>query len=66
MSDDVQNVIKTVNDVSTNVRKGFNDYYNRPETQEDIRKAKKAILNLAEKGMAALRKALAEDDENDA
>ena len=62
MSDDVQSVVKTVKDVSTNVRKGFDDYYNRPETQEDIRKAKKAILDLAEKGMEILRKVLADDE----
>ncbi|MDO5438605.1 MAG: hypothetical protein Q4F09_01025 [Erysipelotrichaceae bacterium] len=62
MSDDVQSVVKTVKDVSSNVRKGFDDYYNRPETQDDIRKAKKAILDLAEKGMELLRKALADDE----
>nr|MCR5299543.1 hypothetical protein [Erysipelotrichaceae bacterium] len=42
MSEDVQNVVKTVKDVTTNVRKGFDDYYNRPETKEEIRKTKKA------------------------
>ena len=62
MSEDVQNVVKTVKDVTTNVRKGFDDYYNRPETREEIRKTKKAILDLAEKGMAALRKILEEDE----
>nr|MCR5300756.1 hypothetical protein [Erysipelotrichaceae bacterium] len=63
MSEDVQNVVKTVKDVTTNVRKGFDDYYNRPETKEEIRKTKKAILDLAERGMEFLRKALADDDE---
>ena len=62
-SDDVQSVVKTVKDVSDNVRKGFNDYYSRPETQEEIKRAKKAILDLAEKGMAALRKALADEED---
>jgi len=60
-SENVQSVIKAFQKVTDNVQ----DYINKPETQDRIKKAKKATLVACEKGMEKLREILATEDDDE-
>ncbi|MBR2802165.1 MAG: hypothetical protein IKE21_06200 [Erysipelotrichaceae bacterium] len=57
-NEDVKRIVDTIKNAGTNVKETLDGYFNKPETQESIHRAKKAILDVAEKAMEGLRKAL--------
>ena len=62
-SPEVKSVIEQVRKAGSGVKKTIDEFWNRAETQEEIRKAKKATLAMATKAYEAISKVLNEEVE---
>jgi|GEM_PF-2861291 len=61
-NEDVKKIVDAIKNAGNTVKSSFDDYMAKPETKENVRKAKKTILDTAEKAMDSLRKILDEGE----
>lgn len=63
-NDEVKEMVSSIKEVSASIYAQIEDYMSKPETKEVIAKAKVATVNIAEKGVGALKKLLKVEDQD--